>query len=141
MRMESKYRPGLLLDACNHIVFTVVVSNSGPDPATGVDVTDLLPAGLDFVDATQTQGSYNEDSGLWTVGSLADGADATLTIIATVNTPQMTTNTAEVTGSDQVDPNSENDQDSANVTPQVADLSLTKDADNRAPALAIGTLS
>jgi GDP-D-mannose dehydratase len=25
--MESKYRPGLLLDACNHIVFTVVASD------------------------------------------------------------------------------------------------------------------
>ena len=32
----------------DQITFTVTLSNQGPDAATGVQVTDLLPAGLTF---------------------------------------------------------------------------------------------
>ena len=38
------------------ITFTVTLTNTGPDAATGVQVTDLLPAGLTFVSATPSQG-------------------------------------------------------------------------------------
>ena len=34
------------------ITYTVTLTNNGPDAATGVQVTDLLPAGLTFVAAT-----------------------------------------------------------------------------------------
>src|SRR5262249_33613584 len=41
------------------ITFTVTLSNLGPDAATNVAVDDLLPAGLSFVSAAPSLGSYN----------------------------------------------------------------------------------
>ena len=38
--------------------FTVVVTNHGPARVTGLVVQDLLPAGLSFVSASPSQGSY-----------------------------------------------------------------------------------
>src|SRR5262249_16622928 len=45
------------------VTFTVTVSNAGPDTATNVRVTDLLPAGLTFVGATPSQGTYVNATG------------------------------------------------------------------------------
>src|SRR4029453_5508058 len=42
----------------DQIVFTITLTNAGPDAATGVQVTDLLPAGLTFVSASPTGGAY-----------------------------------------------------------------------------------
>ena len=64
-------------------------------------------------------------------------------LTATVDTPGTKTNTAQVTAADQYDvdstPNNnvatEDDQDAVSLTPQVADLSLTKTVDNGTPAV------
>jgi len=125
-------------DRNQQVTFTVVLSNAGPQDATGVTVTDLLPAGLNFVTSTQTQGSYVSGTGVWTVGTIANAGSATLTITATTATIGAKTNTAEVTASNQFDPDStpgnaptaEDDLDSEVVTPTVADLSVTKTVDN-----------
>ena len=45
------------------VTFTVTLSNQGPNTATGVIVQDLLPAGLTFVSATASQGTYNGTTG------------------------------------------------------------------------------
>ena len=50
--------------------FTVVVTNDGPARVTGLVVQDLLPAGLTFVSASPSQGSYAEATGAWTIGTL-----------------------------------------------------------------------
>ncbi|MCA9201868.1 MAG: DUF11 domain-containing protein, partial [Planctomycetales bacterium] len=122
----------------DNVTFTITVSNAGPDGATGVVVTDALPAGLTFVSSTPSQGTYNSGTGVWTVGSVANGGTATLQLVATVANTGAKTNTAEITASDQLDPDStpnnaagaEDDQASATVTPPIADLSLTKTVDN-----------
>ncbi len=67
-----------------NVVFTLVASNNGPNDAVGVQVVDLLPAGFSYVSSTVTQGNYVAGTGLWTIGSLANGASATLNITATV---------------------------------------------------------
>jgi uncharacterized repeat protein (TIGR01451 family) len=59
--------------------FTIAARNRGPDAAS-VRVADLLPAGLNFVSANPEQGSYDQTTGIWDVGSLADGTQATLQI-------------------------------------------------------------
>lgn len=68
----------------SNVTFTIVVANSGPSDATGVNVTDVLPSELTFVSANPAA-SYNSVTGIWTIGNLAKGASATLTIMATVS--------------------------------------------------------
>ena len=53
------------------ITFTVTLTNPGPDTAAAVEVTDLLPAGVDFVSASPSQGTYNSGTGLWDVGTVS----------------------------------------------------------------------
>ncbi len=115
------------------VTFTVTLTDNGPADATGVEVTDLLPAGLTFVLATPSQGTYDSVTGLWTVGALANGAQATLTLEVRVDSPGPRTNTATISHSDQFDPSPGNDTASATETPQQADLALTKTVDNPTP--------
>jgi uncharacterized repeat protein (TIGR01451 family) len=89
-----------------NVVFTVTVANTGPDQATNVALEDILPAGLTFVSSTPSQGTYSSTTGIWTVGSINSGANATLQITATVATTGARTNTAQVSASDQFDPDS-----------------------------------
>ncbi len=119
----------------DQVTFRITVSNHGPDGTSGVSVSDQLPAGLEFVSAATSQGSYAEATGAWAVGDLAVGASATLDIIGVVETVGQVTNTAEVSGSDLPDPNStpangadgEDDLASATINGRgIADLALTK---------------
>ncbi|MFA3783372.1 choice-of-anchor A family protein [Melioribacteraceae bacterium 4301-Me] len=69
--------------------FTIKVTNNGPDEAKGVQVTDLLPTGLNYVSSNASQGTYDPNTGLWMVGDLASGAYATLTITINVDCSQL----------------------------------------------------
>jgi uncharacterized repeat protein (TIGR01451 family) len=109
------------------ITYTVTLSNIGPDSATNVTVQDSLPAGLSFVSATPSQGTYNNTNGVWMVGTVNTLTPQTLQIQAHVVSPASQTNTATVSHSDQPDPNTANNTASVTETPQQADLAL---ADN-----------
>src|SRR5690606_24141609 len=123
------------------VTFTITVSNAGPDSATGVSILDALPAGLAFVSATPTIGSYSAATGIWTIGELAAGNEATLQLTVTPTVAEELTNTAEVLTVDQFDPDStpgndvpgEDDQAVVIVSPQLIDLSLTKTVSNATP--------
>ena len=108
------------------VTFTVTVTNAGPDPATAVQITDVLPAGLSFMSATPSQGTYTAATGLWDVGTITVATPATLTLATTVASAAAQTNTASIGDADQFDANSANNTASATVTPQQADLALTK---------------
>jgi len=84
-------------------LFTIHITNSGPDSAASTTVTDVLPSGLTFVSATTTAGIYNSATGLWSVGSMASGQSETLEIAATVTGTQGTTIINHVTIA--IDPN------------------------------------
>lgn len=63
----------------------VTARNSGPQVATGVQVSDTVPSVLTFVSATATRGSYDASTRLWTIGDLpVAGATDTLRILAEV---------------------------------------------------------
>jgi uncharacterized repeat protein (TIGR01451 family) len=98
------------------ITYTITLSNTGPDDATSIQVTDLLPGGLSLVSAVPSQGTYDPVSGVWTVGDLASGLSALLQIQATVTGGTTINNTAAVAALDQTDPNPANDSATATVT-------------------------
>ena len=115
------------------VAFTVNLTNDGPANATSVTVSDLLPAGLTLVGSDPTQGSYDPATGVWTVGTLVSSATVTLTLDALVVSSAAQTNTATISHSDQFDPNSGNNSDTATETPQLADLAVSKFVDNATP--------
>jgi len=117
------------------ITFTITLTNAGPAPATNVTVTDLLPAGLTFVSATPSQGTYTPATGFWTVGTVTTGVPQTLAITATVVSPAPRTNTATISASDQFDPNTANNTASATETPPGADLAVAKTVSNATPTV------
>ncbi len=116
-----------------NVSFTVTVTNSGPAGATGVVINDLLPGGYTYV-SDDGAGSYNDGTGVWTVGPVGANSSQELNIVATVKSSGSYDNTAEVTASDQFDSDStvnngqsaEDDQFSVGATPQV--LSIVKRA-------------
>ncbi|MFY0594770.1 DUF11 domain-containing protein, partial [Roseivirga sp.] len=117
----------------DNITFTISVNNAGPDAATGVQVTDLLPDGYDFVSATTAFGSYNNTNGLWSVGSVANAGTATLEIVAKVKATGTYDNTATISAADQTDPDGGNNSSTETVAAQFADLNVTKSVDNPTP--------
>jgi uncharacterized repeat protein (TIGR01451 family) len=93
----------------NALTYTATATNLGPSAATGVALTDTLPAGVTFGSATPSQGSCSQAAGLVTcaLGSIADGGNAAVTIIVTPTTGNPLINTAAVSGNES-DPNSAN---------------------------------
>lgn len=101
------------------IVFTVIVTNNGPKNATNLKIIDQLPTGLTFVSSTPSVGTYNNTTGIWDIGTLANTAQATLVINASVNggTEGSTiTNAADVNSVDQTDPQTNNNTGSVDIT-------------------------
>ena len=91
------------------VTFDITVTNDGPNTATNVSLTDLLPPGLTATGANGsiTQGTYDPATGLFDIGTLANGATATLTLEGTVDIgaggTTITNVTTAATG-DQLDP-------------------------------------
>jgi uncharacterized repeat protein (TIGR01451 family)/gliding motility-associated-like protein len=86
------------------LVYTVTARNVGPDNATGVTVRDVLPLSqIDLVgNVTVSTGTYNATTGIWTIGNLAVGQTATLTVNSTIKANGVIVNTAVISG-DQLD--------------------------------------
>lgn len=83
----------------SNLVYTLLVSNAGPDSAAGVLLNDPLPANVSFVSALASQGTVYDSAGVVVgqLGELAAGSTATVTIRAAGTTWGVSTNTAQVT--------------------------------------------
>jgi uncharacterized repeat protein (TIGR01451 family) len=83
------------------VEFTITASNFGSTAAGGVQVTDTLPPELTIpagLAAFPSIGSYDAATGVWSIGSLAAGASATLVIpavVAVTTQPACSVNVAE----------------------------------------------
>jgi uncharacterized repeat protein (TIGR01451 family) len=93
-------------------VITIIINtgNAGPVGATGLAVSAAIPNGLTILSAQPQSGSYNNASGLWTIGSLSAGDTTQLTITARVETRGQKTIPINVVSTDQFDSDSENNQ-------------------------------
>ena len=112
--------------ASSNLVYTISVTNFGPSSASGVVVTDSLPASVTFVSAT---GGGVNNSGVvsWSLGTLASGQVSNVTVTVTAPASGTLTNTASVS-SPTGDPNSTNNVTApviTTVTP-VADVGIGK---------------
>jgi len=112
------------------VTFQIAVTNNGAAQATGVSLIDQLPAGITFTSSSASQGTYNAATGLWTIGTIDEGASAIITLSGTVDVGQagntITNITTAATG-DQVDPSTAGDDLDESVSPLVvADLGIAK---------------
>ncbi|GMN08355.1 hypothetical protein MTsPCn5_37440 [Croceitalea sp. MTPC5] len=119
------------------VTFTLEVSNAGPDNATGVSIADLVPDGY-TIGTINDGGTRIGNEITWTGLTVANGGSTSVSFEATVNMPTGTTgeydNTAQITASDQVDPDStpdnddgdqsEDDESVAGITLEQVDLQL-----------------
>src|SRR5262249_22384237 len=110
-------------------------SNNGPDEATNVQVRDRLPSGMTFVSARPSQGSYDSTTGFWTVGTVTTSAPLTLDLEGVVVSPKPQVDAARIVQADQFDPDTGNNTAAATVTPQQADLALSKPVNDPTPVV------
>ena len=115
------------------VSFAIEVNNEGTAQATNVSLIDTLPPGISFVSSSVTQGSYNANTGVFTIGTLAAGDSATLTLTGTVDVGQggnTITNTTTAAMGDQPDPSTAGD-----------DLEESVDVDGDADLVTVKTLA
>lgn len=91
------------------LTYSLVVSNQGPDTATGVQLIDLLPVFEVFVTATASQGSCTQLGNVvsCSLANLAAGASATVTLTVLPYLSGLITNPAVVVAN-ELDPNLSN---------------------------------
>ncbi len=87
------------------LTYTLTATNNGPATATNVIVQDAVPSSMTYLNSTTSQGSCVEAGGTVTcqLGSMANLATATITIVVIPNAAGQISNTATVTA-DQTDP-------------------------------------
>jgi uncharacterized repeat protein (TIGR01451 family) len=76
------------------IVWSVLVENVSLIDATDVVVNDIIPVGTTYISHVASVGTYDEITGIWTIGTLLAGTSATLAITAEVTATGTHTNTA-----------------------------------------------
>jgi uncharacterized repeat protein (TIGR01451 family) len=125
------------VNAGTTLTYTLNVSNAGPSPASNVVVTDTLPPGAAFLNASGSGWTCNPSGGdvICTRSTLAVGAAPSLilTVSAPPDTPAV--NTAAVS-SDAIDTDPSDNTATASTTVRpVADLAISK-LDDPDPVLA-----
>jgi gliding motility-associated-like protein/uncharacterized repeat protein (TIGR01451 family) len=113
----------------SQVTFTITVANLSDRDASGILIGDLLETGFEFVSEEPSAGTYDENTGEWTIPVLAASEQVTLTIIANVLEGGPYTNTAELLDSFPLDETTANN--SATVTlnidlPEGIDLVMQK---------------
>jgi uncharacterized repeat protein (TIGR01451 family) len=100
------------------VTWTMVVTNNGPNNATGVTVADPVPAGMTFVSVSSSQGTCTGGALVsCTLGNLNVGASVTITLVTTSSATGTIVNTATTVAKEQ-ETNTANNTASASVVVQ-----------------------
>jgi len=112
------------LHAGQEVTFRLSLTNNGPALATGVYLTNWLPAGLTFVRASTTSGAFVNQAGtvVFSAGNLPKGSGLMISLVARADLAGSLTNVANSWAA-QVDPVSNLSQAVIQVQP-AADLAL-----------------
>jgi uncharacterized repeat protein (TIGR01451 family) len=109
--------------------YNLAVTNNGPSTADSVTVTDALPAGVTFVNATGTGWSCSQAAGTvtCTIATLAVGAANPITINVTAPTAATTLSNTATVSSTTTDPTPGNNSSTVGTTVVAqSDLSIVK---------------
>ena len=113
------------------VKWTLTVRNNGPDMASGVNVSDILPVGLVYQSSSASVGSYA--NGVWTIGNLDNGKTVTLTIISKVDKTGSINNIVNVSGN-EYDINKTNNENNKIIdVPKACDLEVIKSVNDSSP--------
>lgn len=112
--------------------WTITVTNVGPSLATDVELVDLLPAGVTFVELSPSAGLCELTTGRCELGDIAVGATITIGVTGlldpSIDADAELVNTASVEASSP-DPTPDNDiATAASTAVTIADLAITKTA-------------
>ncbi len=114
------------------VVWTLNITNAGPNKATGVVVTDILPEGLIYI-RDDSGGKYDPATGILNIGELDVGEQKIVNIFAIINKTGEIVNKANVT-SKEFDINLTNNHDQSSViVPPTSDLEVKKMVNNSLP--------
>jgi uncharacterized repeat protein (TIGR01451 family) len=100
------------------VTYTITVTNNGPDTATDVELTDVLPAGVKLISVTPTAGACAGASTIvCDLGNLANGASATVIIVVGTSAAGKLTNSATVSSAESdTDPSNNVEREQTQVT-------------------------
>ncbi len=102
----------------DNVVFTITVTNTGQAQFQNIIVSEAIPNGYAFVSMIVSHGTYNNNTGIWTIPTLNANQVATLQLTVKVLFSGDYLNTATITSSDPVDVDVNNNTASASVEPQ-----------------------
>lgn len=119
VKTASKKEPNYL----DHVTWKIVVTNNGPDEAHNVTVYDILPGNLKYVGC---DGNYNNDTGIWNIGTLRNRERVTLNIDCIVIKTGVTQNNVCVNGSEFDYDLTNNRDDELIFVNSAADLKIVK---------------
>ncbi len=86
----------------SNLTYTLVVNNNGRATFTGVNLTNKIPTGVQFLSLANNRGSCANSAGTITCsfGTLTNNASATVTVVVKPTSPGTLTNTATLTANE-----------------------------------------
>ena len=99
--VEKTGRPAMFVG--NQVTYTLTANNPGDAALTGVTITDTIPTGMSYV-TSSPEGTVSDDGAqvTWSVGSLAVGAETSVTVTLQGDQVGTVTNTAGASATEGV---------------------------------------
>src|SRR5690606_10389073 len=100
------------------VIFTITVTNSGPNDFEDVIISEEIQSGFLFISSDATLGEYNPLTGIWQIDVLPANEIAILKIIVQVLREGDYSNTVRVTNSTPIDKDPDNNEDTVILEPR-----------------------